>query len=102
MTVINEIGENIRQRIANKGRDAVVAEMEQLQVAVYVMCNGGFLGRSASEQPESFYVDDRVKKLPYSRRQIVNAVRVLHVYQMELGFETMPRAKIDFHNCGVW
>ena len=96
------VAENLNERIAVKGRDAVVAEMQKLQIAVYVMCNGGLLGSSAAYNPRDFYIDDRCGKLPYSRRQIMQAVRVLAIYQDVLGIEKMPRNQIDFHSCGVW
>ena len=47
------------------------------QVAVYVMCGGGFLGHFAAEQPADFYIDDRVGRLPFRRSEICYAVRTL-------------------------
>jgi len=51
-------------------------EVPTLQVAVYVMCGGGFIGQSAAEQPVGFYIDDRCK-VPYSRTAIYKAVKRL-------------------------
>jgi hypothetical protein len=47
------------------------------QVALYVMCGGGFLGHFAAEQPADFYIDDRVGRLPYSRKEIIKAAGTL-------------------------
>ena len=47
------------------------------QVAVYVMCGGGFLGQFAAEQPADFYIDERVGRLPYGRADICRAVATL-------------------------
>lgn len=70
--------------------------IRSLQVAVYVMCGGGALGRFAAEQPADFYIDVRVGKLPYSRREIRQAVSVLRILAEAKGLNThsmpdMPR-----------
>jgi hypothetical protein len=48
-------------------------EMGTLQTVVYIMCGGGILGHFAAEQPADFYIDDRVGKLAYPKRQILQA-----------------------------
>lgn len=73
-----------------------------MQVAVYMMCGGGFLGKMAAEQPADFYIDSRCGKLPYGRREIMQAVQVLAIAAGANGLDPhhmpeMPR----FHNMGV-
>lgn len=78
--------------------------MKTLQTAVYVMCGGGFLGRMAAEQPFDFYIDDRVSRLPYSKRAILQAVSVLAALATGLGIARsadMPRM-MDMHNAGIF
>ncbi len=74
-----------------------------MQTAVYVMCGGGFLGRFAAEQPADFYIDDRVGKLPYPRKEIYQAVETLATIAKANGLDAkhlpeMPR----FHNMGIF
>lgn len=73
------------------------------QVAVFVMCGGGMLGHFAASQPESFYIDDRVKKLPYPKREIYQAVETLVTIAKANSLDPkhlpeMPR----FHHCGIF
>jgi hypothetical protein len=73
------------------------------QVAVYVMCGGGMLGRFAAEQPADFYIDTRVGRLPYGSRAIEQAVEVLQVIAEAHGLDphNMP-AMPHFHASGVF
>lgn len=73
------------------------------QVVVYVMCGGGLLGRSAAQQPIDFYIDDRCGRLPYSRREIVQAVATLATLAEAAGLDprNLPRTPA-FHNCGIF
>jgi hypothetical protein len=48
-----------------------------MQVAIYVMCGGGFLGRSFAEQPAGAYIDSSVGKRPYSVKKIEAARKAL-------------------------
>ena len=74
-----------------------------LQVAVYVMCGGGFLGNFAAGQPADFYIDDRCGRLPYGRKAIMQAVAVLTASATARGLNPhhMP-AMPEFHNCGIF
>jgi hypothetical protein len=74
-----------------------------MQVVVFVMCGGGLLGRFASEQPADFYIDDRVGRLPFGKKEILQAVKVLELAAIEAGFDPrkMPEAP-RFHNMGVF
>ena len=74
-----------------------------LQTAVYVACGGGMLGRFAAEQPADFYIDDRVGRLPYRRKEILQAVEVLATLAQATGLDphNMPKMP-EFHNCGIW
>ena len=77
--------------------------VKTLQIAVYVMCGGGFLGKSASEQPADFYIDSRVGKLPYGKREIIQAVETLTTLSKAAGFDphNLPPMP-SFHNCGIF
>jgi len=74
-----------------------------LQVAVYVMCGGGLLGHFAAEQPADFYIDDRVGRLPYPRKEIYQAVSVLKTLAEAhcLDPHKMPELP-SFHACGIF
>ena len=76
--------------------------IQRLQVAVYVMCGGGFLGKMAAEQPADFYIDDRVSRLPYGRKAITQAVEVLRVHAEKEGLDTHNLMGVAFHNCGTF
>jgi hypothetical protein len=91
------------QRKQKGGTARLRQEMNSLRTAVHAMVGGGWLGSSAANQPNGFYIDDRVGKLPYSRRQILQAVEVLCIYMKVLKYtnETLPRLP-SFHNCGVF
>ena len=73
------------------------------QVAVFVMCGGGFLGKMAAEQPADFYIDDRVSGLPFSKKKIYQAVETLTTLAKEnkLNPHDMPQMS-RFHNCGIF
>lgn len=51
--------------------------IQAMQVAVYVMCGGGHLGRFAATQPAHFYIDDRAGRQPFGLRKIQRAVQAL-------------------------
>jgi len=73
------------------------------QAAVFVMCGGGMLGHLAAEQPADFYIDDRCGRLPYGKREILQAVAVLAVLAKAAGLD--PHHLPDcprFHNCGIF
>ena len=72
-----------------------------MQVALYVMCGGGFLGRSFAEQPETAYVDRRTGKLPYSAKKIdtARAALVEEAKREGLDPKSLP-AMPDFTNMG--
>ena len=80
-----------------------VEEIKAHQVVVYTMCHGGLLGKMAAEQPADFYIDTRVGKLPYPKREIEQAVETLSVLAENAGYDphhlpSMP----NFHNCGIF
>ncbi len=72
-------------------------DVKQQQVKVFCMCGGGFLGRFAAEQPNNFYIDDRVGRLQYAKTSIYKEVLKLNRMAKE-GIGRMP----DFHYCGVF
>lgn len=78
-------------------------EIGPQQVVVYVMCGGDMLGNFAAEQPADFYIDDRVGKLPYSRKDITQAVNVLVAIAEAHGLDPHhlpPRPR--FHSSGIF
>lgn len=102
---VDQLEECLKGRLESQGREAVTSQMEQLRVAVFVMCGGGFLGSSAARQPASFYIDARCGRRPYSNTQVRQAVTTLAAYAKVLGLNpndlgaTNP---VTFHNCGVF
>lgn len=98
-------------RFEGRSREYVLSVIGALQVAVYVMCGGGMLGRFAAEQPAEFYIDMRVGKLPYPKKDILQAVTFLDAISTSAGFDTsgfgkdgklkMP-AMPDLPGCWVW
>jgi hypothetical protein len=80
-----------------------VETIPTMQTAVYVMCGGGFLGKFAAEQPGQFYIDSRVGKLPFPKKEIIQAVKTLATLATAHGLNAkhlpeMPR----FHNMGIF
>lgn len=74
-----------------------------MQVAVYVMCGGGFLGRAAAERPGDFYIDDRVSGLPYNRTKIRRAVEALAVAAKASGIDPFHLPEMPhFDGMGVF
>ena len=82
-----------------KGRQAI----RDLQLVVYVMAGGGFLGRSAAEQPKGFYIDSRIPKRPYPAKAVYQAVRVLERLAEINGMDPnhLPEMS-NFPGCGVF
>lgn len=79
----------------------ILRRLENAQVAVYVMCGGGYLGRFAAEQPADFYIDMRVGRLPYPKRVIEKAVLRLALLAQEAGLNPHDMPKMpDFDNLG--
>lgn len=77
--------------------------IEAHQGAVYVMCGGSFLGRFASEQPADFYIDDRVARLPYKKKEIYQAVETLATIAKENGLDPHRLPAIpNFHNSDIF
>jgi len=56
------------------------------QIAVYVICGGGHLGRWAAENPAAFRMDDSVTRLPYSRDEVSRSVATLSRIAQAHGF----------------
>ena len=88
----------------------MIRHLLQLQVTAYTMCGGGLLGRLAAEQPKDFYIDPRVGRLPYAKRDIFQTVAVIIAYCEVLGVDPKNVRGIappgetffDAHNCGIF
>lgn len=95
----------VEQACRDYTKEQLLEKLRSQQVAVYVMCEGGLLGRFAAEQPADFYIDMRVSRLPYGRRKIEQAVAVLVVLAKLCGFSgkgtDMPKMP-DLHGSGIW
>ena len=52
-------------------------DITTIQIILYAMIGGGFLGSFAMRQPADFYIDSRVGKLPYGRKDILQVANVL-------------------------
>ena len=73
------------------------------QITVYVMCGGGMLGRQAAQQPADFSIDDRVSRMPYSRRAILQAVMVLRLMAEAHGLNAHDMPKMPLmHEAGIF
>ena len=90
---------------AREGIELYGAEWDigTMQVAIYVACGGGWIGLQHAEQPLHAYIDDRVGKLPYSRKEIENMRAVLVELAKAKGLDpdNLP-AMPKFHTCGVF
>jgi len=94
------------EKVATSGVECGMAKPERiaaLQVALFVACGGGMLGHFAAEQPADFYIDGRVCRLPYGKREIQQAVNVLAILAAKAGLDPhhMP-AMPTFHNAGMF
>jgi len=78
------------------------SELPLMQACVYTMCGGGMLGRFAAENPADFYIDDRVGKLPYPKKEIYQAVAVLKTLAEVWGYDAHHLPDFTFHNMGVF
>ena len=64
-------------------------ELQVMQVAIYVMCGGGFTGGAAVRAPVQFYVDTRASgTFPYSDADLMSAVTAYEIRARELGYNT--------------
>jgi hypothetical protein len=82
----------------------MIDQMRRLQTALFVMVGGGMLGLSYMRSPRGAYIDTRCGRLPYTRREIEQARKVLVTYAIVLGLDAgcLEVPAPDFHNCGVW
>ena len=104
----------IRDRLERNGRKRLLDECRQLQLIAYVLAGGGFLGKSAAEQPVDFYFDDRTGFTRKEKRKAERAVQVLVIYAKVLdlnprdlnpSYELFPgeyRSFMDTHHCGIY
>lgn len=78
-------------------------KIENLQIAIYVACGGGMIGRMYAEQPASAYIDMRVGRLPYGIKAIENMQLSLIAMAKSRGLDPNRLPKMpDIHNCGVF
>lgn len=78
-------------------------DIGSLQVAIYVACGGGWIGEMHACSPAISYIDDRVGKLPYSRREIENIKFVLIAMAEAKGLDPSNLPPIPkLHRCGVF
>ena len=92
-----------QEAVSESAKDYWSNSIKAHQTAVFVMCGGGYLGEFAAEQPGSFYIDDRVSRLPYGKKAIYQAVETLCTIATANGLDPKhlpPRPQ--FHNCGIF
>ena len=77
-------------------------ELEHLQVMVYTMCGGGMLGDFAMRQPDDFYIDDRVGRLPYPQKDIFNVIEMIKAVCDYLKKNPRKLSTPDFYGCWVF
>jgi hypothetical protein len=84
-------------------REKFLSQVEAFQVAVYTMIGGGGLGSLAVRNPANFYIDGRIGRLPYPRREILQAIEVLKIMAEVAGLnpKAMPRMPC-FHHAGIF
>lgn len=79
------------------------ADIGVMQVAIYVACGGGLIGRLYAEQPKEAYIGICARKLPYSRKEIENMRQVLVAMAEQRGLDPNNLPKIPkFHSCGIF
>lgn len=110
---LQKVEESLKERLDCVGRPTMLDSCRQLQLTVYVMCGGGFIGRFAAEQPEDFYIDDRAATV-YPSKAIFQAVEILKIYAKILGLDPhnlnpSKEMNLDFfdhfmnhHGCGIF
>jgi hypothetical protein len=77
--------------------------LETLQIVILVAAGGGMLGRFLAEQPGQGYIDMRVGKLPYPKRDIMKMVNCLKIMAEVQGLNPNQLPAVpSFHNCGVF
>lgn len=92
--------EKVFEGLKSKSLEEQTSYLQAQQMFVYTMCGGGFLGGTAAEQPDQFHIDSRVGRLPYNKKEILQAVKVLSLLAKVLGYKTLPRLPF-FHSSGV-
>jgi len=100
-----DFGRVAEYELDNAGGESGTADKEigALQVAIYVACGGGCIGRFGAEQPADFYIDDRVGRLPYRRKEIMQAVKVLETLAACNGYNPHKMPSMPhFHACGIF
>lgn len=74
-------------------------EINDLQLVVFVMCGGGYIGNFAACQPAEFYIDDRGARRPYPLKKISIAVKYLKKRAEQYRFDVYDMPKMSsFHN----
>ena len=86
----------------DNGNKPTIKELEHLQVMVYTMIGGGMLGQFAMTQPESFYIDLRVGRLPYSKKDIYNVIEMMKASCDYLGKNPNDLPAPSFSGCWVF
>lgn len=80
-----------------------IEAIQILQTVVCVMIGGGILGRLGAEQPAKFYIDDRVGRLPYPKKEIYQAMATLATFARAKGLDPQKLREMPvFHNCGIF
>jgi len=93
----------VKECFSSLSKEDQFSQIQSLQIALYVMCGGGLIGRLFAEQPLDAYIDDRAGKLPYTRKQIYAARDCLIALAKTAGFNPVDLPRIPhFHHCGVF
>lgn len=93
--------EKVLEEVAKKNLVERTSYLQAQQMFVFTMCGGGLLGRSAAEQPDEFYIDSRVGRLPYPKKEILQAVKVLAILAKVMGLHKKLPQLPFFHASGV-
>lgn len=89
--------------VDNIAPDRAAQLVPPAQVAIYVLTGGGLVGRSYAHNPKTAYMDIRLGKRPYSRKQIEAARQTLVALaeKARMDPDSLPDMP-DFGNLGVF
>lgn len=80
---------------------ATKEHLHSLQIAIYVMCGGGMLGKVAATQPGIFTIDTK-RRLPYSQECIRRVTTCLIAVADCLGEDPCNLDMPPLPSCWVW
>lgn len=77
-------------------------DIPTIQIMLYVMCGGGMLGKFAITNPANFYIDTRVGKLPYKKKDIIQTVHILSAIAEFFGANPCRLPEPNIPSCWIF